>query len=290
MKEELDATPNVTVVVPTYRDGHRLRTCIAALESQSYPRDRYSMIVVNNDPADAIDVGETSAVVINESAPGSYCARNAALRIADGDIIAFTDADCVPDPQWIKNGVDALLSLQADRVAGRVEFFSESGGSTFSEAYEVATSFNQERNASNGVSVTANLITWRHVLDEVGPFNTDLLSGGDVEWGRRASRLGKSIVYSSETVVGHPTRATLSALMKKARRVAGGQMSMPSGRMKRLIKLAFPPITPIRDILRSKRLSSREKAGAFITALILRAYTLVCATLVVFGISKPQRS
>jgi GT2 family glycosyltransferase len=71
--------------------------------------------------------------------------------------------------------------------------------------------------------VTANLLAPRTAFDRVGPFNEKLLSGGDGEWCQRAGAEGIAVVYCPEASVGHPARASLAELMRKARRVVGGR-------------------------------------------------------------------
>lgn len=44
-------------------------------------------------------------VCVREARPGSYAARNAGLHVARGDVYAFTDADCIPTPDWLTTGL-----------------------------------------------------------------------------------------------------------------------------------------------------------------------------------------
>jgi glycosyltransferase involved in cell wall biosynthesis len=69
---------------------------------QSYPKSLYEIIFVDNGSVENIEVlvsqfPQTSFT--NEPKPGSYAARNKRISIARGEIIAFTDSDCVPAPQ-----------------------------------------------------------------------------------------------------------------------------------------------------------------------------------------------
>src|SRR5690606_16589320 len=94
--------PTVTVVVPVYNDVQRLRTCVAALLAQDYPAERVEVLVVDNasdvDVSVALPAGETRVRLLHESRRGSYAARNRALTEATGEVLAFTDADCLPRP------------------------------------------------------------------------------------------------------------------------------------------------------------------------------------------------
>lgn len=217
----------ISVIVPTYHDWDRLRLCIAALAKQSYPSDAFEVIIVNNDPDDHglnLKLPENFKL-ITQGKPGSYAARNAALSLAIGEIIAFTDSDCIPDKDWIKNAV-ARLDEGAERVAGRVELFFKSEKLTFIEIYEKAYAFDQASYVKSGGAVTANMITWRKHFDTVGWFNDSLMSGGDNEWGWRANDFGIPVEYAPEVVVKHPARNSLAAMLQKCRRVAGGTINI----------------------------------------------------------------
>ena len=73
-----------------------------------------------------------------------------------------------------------------------------------------------------GFGVTADLPVRREVLEQVGPFDERLRSGGDADWGERAAALGFRAVYVPAVRVRHPARARLRELVEKSRRTARG--------------------------------------------------------------------
>src|SRR5882672_1210037 len=103
--------PFVSVIVPAYEHKDELLRCLAALQNQQYAGAIEFIVVNNGAPGDLADLaGEFPRVVlIDEPKPGSYAARNAGIARAKGSILAFTDADCRPDPTWIARGVRTLL-------------------------------------------------------------------------------------------------------------------------------------------------------------------------------------
>src|SRR5918998_5105397 len=106
--------PFVSVIVPVYNDQEDLVLCLEALENQTYPKDRYEVVVVDNGSKESIEpvVSRfTCASAAREDRPGTYAARKNGLRLARGEIIAFTDADCIPTPQWLEKGVGKLLEI-----------------------------------------------------------------------------------------------------------------------------------------------------------------------------------
>src|SRR5690606_31479653 len=118
--------PLISVIIPTYHDWDRLQLCLNALSNQTLSEDKFEIIVVNNDPDDIapeiLDI-PSNAKIINESKPGSYAARNLAVRDARGEIFAFTDSDCIPDSKWLENGYNEFADKTRDRVGGAVLIF-----------------------------------------------------------------------------------------------------------------------------------------------------------------------
>ncbi|MFD2438084.1 glycosyltransferase [Modicisalibacter luteus] len=74
----------VSVIVPVYKDWHKAERCIEALSLQTYPRDWYEIIVVDNDESSPGHQLLHDCILISEPKPGSYAARNAGLQIAKG--------------------------------------------------------------------------------------------------------------------------------------------------------------------------------------------------------------
>jgi glycosyltransferase involved in cell wall biosynthesis len=216
--------PFISVIIPTYHDWKRLQLCIHALEKQTYPSYNFEVIIVNNDPADSppneFNLPD-NFILATEIKPGSYSARNRGVTLARGEVLGFTDSDCIPNQDWLAQGSTVLMG-NTKRIAGRVELFYHAKKLTLSEIYEQVFSFDQAVYAKSGGAATANMFSWKTDFDNVGPFNDSLMSGGDNEWGERAQRLGIEVAYSTKVIVKHPARHSMSALLKKNRRLAGG--------------------------------------------------------------------
>lgn len=91
--------PFVSVVIPVFNDAERLEMCLRALEDQTYPADRYEVILVDNGSdasMEGLAAGFAGTRVAYEDRPGSYAARNKGVSLARGEVVAFTDSDCVP--------------------------------------------------------------------------------------------------------------------------------------------------------------------------------------------------
>lgn len=224
------AVPSVSVIIPVYNDAARLRLCLEALERQTYPKDRYEVVVVDNGSENGEEIAEACQAVaqaryLHEPKSGSYAARNKGIACTSSEIVAFTDSDCVPHRDWLEKGVTHLTEAPERGLVGGnvIVFFKDATRKTAAELYESAFAFPQRRRIeSSHWSVTANLFTHRHVIDEVGPFNDRLRSGGDAEWGKRVHNAGYRLVYADDARIDHPARASLRDLLTKSARVAGG--------------------------------------------------------------------
>lgn len=223
-----------------YKDWKRLSLCLDSLANQSYPKNVYEVLVVNNDPNDKIPENyflPENCSIITEPKAGSYAARNAALKLARGQIIGFTDSDCIPDKNWIRNAVDYFENNKTcSRIAGKVSIVFKSFKPTRAELYDQIYAFNQRRYVSKwGTSVTANLFTYKYVFEKIGLFNETIMSGGDFIWGVLANKMGYQIDYVESIMVKHPARYSLAELINKEKRIGGGQANYMEKSNNRLI-------------------------------------------------------
>ena len=225
----------VSVIIPVFNDP-RLGECLDALARQSLPVEDFEVIVVDNGsekPQRELVESYPFARWAEESTPGSFAARNTALPMVQGEILAFTDSDCVPDPEWLSTGVAAIRAAEKPiNIAGGIRVFpAKEGAPTAVELLDMALAFDQELNVTDGgYAVTANLIAPPGAFERVGSFNQELLSGGDGEWCRRAGEAGIETVYVPESIVSHPARDSLAEVIRKRRRVIGGRYQRNRGR------------------------------------------------------------
>lgn len=277
----------MSVIVPV-RDDPRLPACLAALADQTYQSGLVEIIVCDNgseQPLDSAVAPFDNVVLIREPRGGSYTARNAAAAISTGDVLAFTDADCLPAPDWIANAVAALGS-GADIVAGHVAVYARDAVRPHPvEAYELVHAFPQQTYAARGgACVTANMITTREVFDAAGPFRTELHSGADIEWSQRANALGFRTDYRPDVVVQHPARGSYAAMWGKLNRVMAGRhhrdrldghegpVPWPSARA------LIPPLGAVRRA-RSHRLVSPRARWAFVVGEFFHRYASAAVAL-----------
>ena len=269
--------PSVSVIIPVYNDSRRLRLCLEALEKQTYPKGQYEVVVVDNDSEE--NVGGVvdcfhQAQVVYESQPGSYIARNKGINESIGDVVAFTDADCIPDPDWIQRGVASLLSIpNCGLVAGRIKLFcKDSSRPTAAELYDCVMDFHQQEYLEEKqFGATANVFTFRRVIENVGSFKPELKSaGGDKEWGKRVFAAGYQQVYADDTCILHPARFSLGQLYKKEARD-----TFCLGRPKGFLRIAAaylrnirPPIDIVLRAFRDESLAGVSRKLKFVSVLL----------------------
>ncbi len=271
--------PFVSVIIPVFRNPAGLSACLAALRAQTHPRDRFEIIVVNNDPSDT-SVEETAraagAAAIGESAPGSYAARNAGVALAAGEILAFTDSDCLPRPDWLEKGVAALVSHpEAGFAAGRIALtFQNEARPALAEDYDRRfLGFPQDVYVRRDhFGATANVFARCAVFDAVGVFNAGLKSYGDYEWGRRAHAAGFAPIYADDAVVEHPARPSFAALASKNRRLLGGEFDLRgTGTFRELLTGYRTEYRRLRKLIRETRSSGEAPAGMYALISALQA-------------------
>lgn len=259
----------VSVIIPHKNDSDRLQLCIDALLKQTYPRDLFEIIIVDNG-SDYYHLNKVltfsdpeKIFVESEPSNGSYAARNKGILKSRGKYLAFTDSDCIPYENWLENGVKIISGNDnLGFLSGKIEmFYSNNDNPNFIELFDFITHFKQEIYIDMNFGVTANLFTSKIVINKAGPFNDELISCGDVEWCKRVSRNGYKLEYDKRVIVKHPARNSIGNFIKKQIRVSKGNYDLDRlyGRSKfdmflqNCIELK-PPVITTYKLLRSERI------------------------------------
>jgi cellulose synthase/poly-beta-1,6-N-acetylglucosamine synthase-like glycosyltransferase len=214
------ARPSVSIVVPVRDMAATMPQLVESLGRLDYPEDRREVIVVDNGSSDgsgrlAREAGLT--VVDLPSPPSSYAARNAGIARAGGDWVAFTDADCVVDPGWLRPLVRHDSDPSVGAVAGEVVAFRPE--STIARLMEhhgfMRHRVTMHHKALDGAS-TANLAVRRDVLANLGGFRGELRHFGDMDlcW-RMQLELELELKYEPDAIVRHQHRRTWRALLRQ---------------------------------------------------------------------------
>jgi GT2 family glycosyltransferase len=130
---------------------------------------------------------------------------------ARGEVLAFCDADCFPEPDWLENGLEALED--ADLVAGRIRFDVPQHYTAWT-LIDMEWAKNHEALVKQGVAETANLFLPRVVFEGVGGFDETIDEHGDFDFVERCVAAGKRLVFGPRAVVSHPTRERGRAVLR----------------------------------------------------------------------------
>ncbi|PKM91652.1 hypothetical protein CVU82_00365 [Candidatus Falkowbacteria bacterium HGW-Falkowbacteria-1] len=220
-KSKSEEFPFVSVVVPVFNDEKRIGKCIESLISQSYPKDKYEIIIVDNNSNDGtVEIVKKYPVKIlhENNIQSSYAARNLGIKNSKGEIIAFTDSDCIADKNWILNSILFFGENKCDLIAGDIKFFYKNEQDIF-EILDSFVHFNQKKGVLSNKVPTANLFIKKYVFDKIGFFNSDLKSGADILLTNKAVLAGYNLCFSLGSIVYHPTR-NFKELILKHRRIA----------------------------------------------------------------------
>jgi glycosyltransferase involved in cell wall biosynthesis len=200
---------SISVIVPFYNSERYIGQCIEALLNQEYPEERYEIIFINNNSTDSsadIIRRHPRIKLISERKRGSYSARNRGLQEANGRVIAFTDSDCVPSADWLKEIESAMADPDAGIVIGNYQAARQSFLLSMLEDYE-----NEKNNYvfTSGIKelyygYTRNMAVRRVLFDEAEPF-LERARGSDTIFIRRCvDRYSCEVVrYSSRMRVRH---------------------------------------------------------------------------------------
>jgi len=212
----LPVDPAVSVIVPVRNAGDDLRRLVDALALQTIERSAFEVIVVDDGSTDAsavgVDTGDGWISVLSCPPENPYAARNRGAGAARGRVLAFCDADCRPEPDWLARGVAALDD--ADLVAGSV-LFTPPERRTVWALVDTETFLDQERAVRAGRAVTANLFVGRGLFEQQSGFDGTIANGGDHEFVARCVGSGARLTYAADVVVWHPTRASARAFIGK---------------------------------------------------------------------------
>ena len=273
--------PLVSVIVPHYNDLANLACCLEHLRRQTWPAECREIIVAdNNSPGGvaAIERLDPDVRVVPATEQGAGPARNAAVAVAGGEVLAFIDSDCFAAPGWLKEGVAALARF--DYAGGRVEVaVPDPRRPTPAEAYETVFAFDfkkyieQKRFAGTG-----NLFVPRAIFDRVGGFRVGLSE--DIDWCRRANALGYRLGYAEKALVRHPARRRWGDLTLRWDRVIGEMLALGRERpgwhwrwAVYALAVAGSPLPHALRILRSSRLGSpRSKIAGLVGLFGIRWY------------------
>ena len=208
---QLQQLPYVSVIIPAFNEEKYILQSLKALLNQDYPF--YEIIITDNASTDAtyalvkkfIETGflKIPVMLIKESKQGTNFARESARKMATGSVIAQMDADCIPDPGWIRKGVASLLKGKRVAVTGPYYYFD---GEKWMRHFSLLsqkicyplTNYIVQLTGRAAILIGGNAFIRAQVLEEIGGYNTSLtFYGDDVDMGKRLSKIGEVTFVNS---------------------------------------------------------------------------------------------
>jgi GT2 family glycosyltransferase len=204
----------VIAVITTVRDGEDALPALAdALDAQT--RSDFEWVVIDNASRDrTAEVARSrGATVVTEPRPGRARARNRGVASTNAELLAFTDADCRPRPDWLER-LSACLQRGESLVAGRVVVTTSETPNAI-ERFDSLWRFRDD--PQRGWAPTANLGMRREAFDAIGGFDATYRHiGEDVDLCLRAGAAGFSLTRCPDAVVEHPAETEQRPVLRRS--------------------------------------------------------------------------
>lgn len=206
---EMNKLPFISIIIPIYRSEHTLAKCLEAIMHLDYPASRREIIIVdNNSPDRSRQIAEQYPVrIVDEAKQGRASARNAGIRASRGEFIAFTDSDCIVEPEWLlKFFTSAQEHPDVAIFAGEIKSI---GITPEMQSFIQAEAILSQEEAIGGKMlpfpfvITANAFIRRQVFAQIGLFDTSLITSEDVDWGWRAHFAGFKMRFLPDNRIRH---------------------------------------------------------------------------------------
>ena len=214
--------PDIAVVVPSHDRPLRLRWLLNALEEQTLERGCFEVVVAHDSREPETErllrehplaAGGTLRHLSFEPGPGPAAKRNAGWRAARAPLVAFTDDDCRPPPEWLERALDAARAAPGAIVQGATlpdpdeEHLVRAAPHVDTQRIVPPTPWAQ----------TSNIVYPRELLERVGGFDESfpLAAGEDTDLALRATATGAPHVGARDVVTYHAVHPlSLPALVR----------------------------------------------------------------------------
>ena len=220
-----------SVVIPTCNRRDALRACLRALTKQRYPRDAFEVIVIDDGGSDSLKDLEESFDghllwrLRRQQRSGPATARNLGALNANGEYLAFTDDDCEPSPDWLRQLEQSLVNHPNALIGGQV--VNALPGNSCSAASQHLVDYLYASYTENGTPrffSSNNIALSRSGFREVGGFDESfpLPAAEDRDFCARWTRSGGSMVYTPAAIVYHAHALDVSRFVQQHFRYGRG--------------------------------------------------------------------
>ena len=211
--------PKVSIIIPAYNVAPYIGETLDSVFAQTFAD--YELIVINDGSPDTADLERMLGPYIDrlnyikQENRGASAARNAGLRAARGEFVAFLDADDLWLPNYLEEQIRFLRERDCDLACADAEVFSDASHEeqTYMESLVADASPTGEVTFLGLLSAEQNLITSgvvvrRELLLEVGLFDETLRNAQDFDLWLRLARHGTRMAYQRQTLLRYRSRTT----------------------------------------------------------------------------------
>jgi succinoglycan biosynthesis protein ExoA len=217
--------PFVSVIMPVRNEAAFIERSVGAVASQDYPHDRMEILIADGmsedgtrDRVSSLQQRHSNLKLIDNPEKIVAAGLNAALRVAQGEIIVRVDGHCEIAPDYLRRCVLHLLQDDVVAVGGPVETIGESPtaraiATAMSSYFGIGGSAFRIANSGTQFTDTVAFPAYtRSVLERGGPFDEELVRNQDDEYNYRLRKLGVKILLASDVRSRYYSRATLAKL------------------------------------------------------------------------------
>jgi len=209
----------VSVILPAYNSEKTIAKTLSALKNQNF-HGKYEIIVVDDGSKDnTAEIAKKFKVkVFTNPHRGPAYQRNFGAKKAKGDIIIFTDSDCIPDKNWLKEITQPFRDKDIVGVSGTYRTLNKNKIIARFEGYEIEK--RHERMARQkyiDFIGTFSAAYRKNIFLKFGGFDTSfpIASGEDPELSFRIAKAGYKMVFNPKAFVYHPHVDSLSGYLKQ---------------------------------------------------------------------------
>jgi len=244
----------ISVIIPTYNSEKTIESCLKSLLKQSFPRKNYEIIIVDDGSNDRTlrIVSKYKVRIFRQKHSGPAVARNMGVKHSKGNIILFTDADCVPDKNWIKRVTEPFKNEQIVGVAGAYKTLNKNKLMARFAGYEIEERHEGMKKLDSIDFVgTYNCAYRKSIFSKFGGFDKSFseASGEDTELSFRISKAGYKIVFQSKAIVYHLHPDNLVSYLKQKIKRAYWKVLLHMKHTKKVLGDTYTPKTLFPQVL-----------------------------------------
>lgn len=211
----------ISVIIPSYNAENTIGKCLEALKKQSFSKRNYEIIVVDDASKDrtAEVVKKFKGVkLIRQKHRGPAAARNLGVKNSRGDVVLFTDSDCIPDKKWIKNMAEPFKDKEIAGVSGTYKTLNKESLLASFIGYEIKRRHEEleKKHYIDSIGTFSGAYK-KDIFSKSGGFDASFstASGEDPELSYRIVKAGYKLVFNPKAFVWHPHPSSFKKYFKQ---------------------------------------------------------------------------